>query len=646
MCGISGVYEYAGKRAVEPSRAQAMLGTLAHRGPDDEGIHFAEGLALGNRRLSIIDLPSGHQPIANEDGSVVVVCNGEIYNYRELRERLRARGHVFTTQGDAEVIVHLYEELGEDCLHELRGMFALAIWDARRRRLFIARDRLGIKPLYYSLEDERLLFGSEIKALLAYTDTPVRPSLDAIAAFLSLKYVPAPATMFDGVCALAPGHSLTCDPDGARVNRWWDVSFRAAEPALDEREAAERLRELLEDAVSSHLVSDVPFGAFLSGGVDSSTIVALMSRVLNQPVKTFAVGFTGRGENMSELPYARMVAERYETDHHECLIGCEDFIAHAERVVWHLDQPIADNACLANYMVAELAAGQVKMVLTGEGGDELFGGYARYAGERFAPLFSHLPPLRALGRSLSRRAPGRSRPRIALYALSQADELARFASWFPLMHPEARAELVRGELAEAARRTTPESVFAPHLSRTDARESINRMLYVDTKLWLPDDLLARGDKMSMAASLEARVPLLDHHVVEFAASLPPRFKVRGLQRKHLLKRVAADLLPDAIINRGKQGFPIPMADWLRTGARQFSRDLLSAQTVTRRGLFDPDVIGRMLDQHERAVADHSPQLWALISLELWHQLYVDGGPGPAAGARPLTRQLQPTDDRS
>src|SRR5581483_8020919 len=381
MCGIAGVYEFSGARAVDGARVQAMLDAIAHRGPDDEGIHLADGLGIGNRRLSIIDLPGGHQPIANEDGSVVVVFNGEIYNYREIRERLSARGHVLRTAGDTEAIVHLYEDLGEDCVQELRGMFSFAVWDARRRRLFVARDRLGIKPLYYSVRDGQLLFGSEIKALLPYLDAPVRPDLDALAWFLLLKYVPAPATMFEGIRALPPGHALSVDRDGVRVRRWWDLSFAPVSHDLDEREATARLRDLLKDAVSSHLVSDVPYGAFLSGGIDSSTVVALMSQVLDHPVKTFAVGFTGRGEEMSELPYARMVAERYETDHHEVMVGADDFIGLAEKVVWHLDQPIADDACLANYMVAELASRHVKMVLTGEGGDELFAGYARYAGE-------------------------------------------------------------------------------------------------------------------------------------------------------------------------------------------------------------------------------------------------------------------------
>ena len=632
MCGVAGIHEWAGHRRADGAAVAAMLDAIVHRGPDDHGLHVDERAALGTRRLSIIDLAGGHQPIANEDGTVVVAFNGEIYNYRELRARLRASGHAFRTESDTEVIVHLYEELGEGCVDALRGMFGFAVWDARRRRLFLARDRLGIKPLYWTASDGRLAFASEIKALLRAPGVGAALDHQALAAFLLLKYVPAPRTMFAGIHALAPGCALTCDADGVRVRRWWDLSFRPAGPPLGEPEAAGRLRELLEDAVRSHLVSDVPFGAFLSGGVDSSTIVALMSRELGRPVSTFAVGFAGPGEQHSELPYARMVADRYRTDHHEVLIGAGDLVASAEKVVRHLDQPIADNACVPNYMVAELASRHVKMVLTGEGGDELFAGYARYSGERLAPLFERLPgAARAAGAAIA-RSPGRSRWRIALYALCQPAEDSRLATWFALMHPEARAELATGELAAAVAGTPPAALFAEPLRRTDATEPINRMLYVDTKLWLPDDLLARGDKMSMATSLEARVPLLDHHVVEFAAGLPAALKVKGLQRKYLLKRAVRDLLPEPILTRAKKGFPVPISEWLRGDARAFCHDLLAPATVRRRGLLDAGAVARMLGEHDSGAADHGSALWALISLELWHRAYVDGAQPAAVAA--------------
>jgi asparagine synthase (glutamine-hydrolysing) len=641
MCGIAGLHDGDPRGVADEPLVHAMLDTIVHRGPDDWGVHADGPVAFGVRRLSIIDVAGGHQPIANEDGTVVVAYNGEIYNYRELRERLRRSGHTLRTRADTEVIAHLYEELGDDCVHELDGMFGFALWDARRRRLLLVRDRLGIKPLYWARAGGQLVFGSEIKALLQHPGLRARLDQDALAAFLLLKYVPAPQTMFAGISALPPGHLLVSDADGVRIRRWWDVSFRRAEVPPSEEEAAEMLTAALEASVRRHLVSDVPFGAFLSGGVDSSLVVALMSRALQAPVRTFAIGFEGDGADLSETPYARMVAERYETEHEEVLVGGADLVAHAEKVVWHLDQPIADNACLANYLVAEAASRDVKMVLTGEGGDELFAGYARYAGERLAPAFGRLPPrARALGVALSRRSRVPARPSIALYALCQPDQRRRFATWFALMSPAAREALATGELAGAVSRSTPESLFAAALERADGPDRISRMLYVDTKLWLADDLLARGDKMSMAASLEARVPLLDHRLVELAASLPPGLKVRGLSRKYLLKKVARAWLPAPILDRPKKGFPIPMGRWLRGEARELCRDLLSPEAVGRRGLFAPAAVQRLLDRHESGAAEQGAVLWALLSVELWHRAFVDRAPaavGPEAAARLVRR---------
>ena len=625
MCGIAGSYHYGPGRPVDGDVIGRMLSTIRHRGPDDEGIYAEDGLALGARRLSIIDVAGGHQPIANEDGSVVVAFNGEIYNYRELTVGLRARGHTFTSATDTEVIAHLYEEYGEDCVRYLRGMFGVAVWDARRRRLFLARDRLGIKPLYYTVAGERLIFGSEIKAILQHPDVDARLDLDALSIFLSLKYVPAPRTMFEGILALPPGFSLTCDPSGVRVRSYWDLSFARPEGRrLSEAAYAEQLEGLLRESVKLHLVSDVPFGAFLSGGVDSSTIVALMSQFLDEPVKTFSVGFEGDGVEFSELPYARMVARQYETDHHEVLVGPRDLIDLAEKVVWHLDQPIGDEACLANYMVAELASRHVKMVLTGEGGDELFAGYARYAGERFSPLVRRLPAAaRSLALAASERLPGLRRPKLALRALCEPDETSRLTSWFPLFNRAMKEALLSDELKHELNDTSADHVFGEQLARTDARDPLSRMLYVDTKLWLPDDLLARGDKTSMAASVEARVPLLDHKLVEFAASLPPGLKLKGLTRKYLLKKVARAWLPAPIIDRKKQGFPTPMSQWFRRDARGFVRDVLAPATLRRRGLFDADFVGRLLHEHETGFADHGALLWGLLSVELWHRLYID-----------------------
>lgn len=629
MCGICGVYQFNGDEPVRAETLRGMLEVIRHRGPDDEGTHLDDTLALGSRRLSIIDVPGGRQPIANEDGSIVIVFNGEIYNYQELREGLLRRGHTLATASDTEVIVHLYEESGEDCVHQLRGMFAFALWDAKRRRLFLARDRLGIKPLYYTVDDGRLVFGSEIKALLQHPAVEARLDLNALSDFLALKYVPAPQTMFTGIAALPPGFALTCDANGPRAYQYWDLSFASNGTRRSEAEYAQELEDLLRESVRLHLVSDVPFGAFLSGGIDSSTIVALMSQVLDQPVKTFSVGYEGPGAEVSELPYARLIAERYQTDHHEVFVGPQDLIDLAEKVVWHLDQPIGDEASLTNYMVAELASRHVKMVLTGEGGDELFAGYARYAGERFSPVTRNLPaPIRSAAVAATTRVPGLRRPKIAVYALAQPDEVTRLTNWFPLFNADMKAALLSSTTKSALNGHTTTDVFAEHLARTDASDPISRMLYVDTKLWLPDDLLARGDKTSMAASLEARVPLLDHKLVEFAASLPSDLKVRRLTRKYLLREVSRAWLPPEIINRKKKGFPVPMSLWFRTEARDFVNDLLSPDVVRRRGLFEPGYVAGLLREHDTGFADHGPLLWALISVELWHRRMIDA-PVPA-----------------
>ena len=638
MCGICGVYEYRTRRVVDRQILSDMLEVIRHRGPDDEGVYLDRHVAMGMRRLSIIDLAGGRQPITNEDGSVVVVFNGEIYNYLELRSGLRSRGHTFTTNSDTEVIVHLYEERGDDCVRDLRGMFAFAIWDARRQRLFLARDRLGIKPLYYQEDRGSLRFGSEMKAILQHPGVDVRLDLEALSHYVSLKYVPAPHTMFAGIRALPPGHTLSCDWRGIQVRPYWWLSFAGGEDShATEAECAEQLETLLRESVRMHLMSDVPFGAFLSGGVDSSTIVALMSQLLDKPVKTFSVGFEGEGQSCSELPYARLVAERFETEHHEILIRPADLMNLSEKVTWHLDQPIADNACFANYMVAELAVRHVKMVLTGEGGDELFAGYARYAGERFSSWLRLLPgPVTRLASRLAERLPGLRRPKLALFALCQPGEATRLANWFPLFNHEMKALLLSDDLQQALPPFASERLIAQQLAQTDAREALNRMLYVDTKLWLPDDLLARGDKMSMAASLEARVPLLDHKLVEFAATLRPELKLRRLMRKYLFKKVARRWLPAPVIDRKKEGFPMPFAVWFRKEARCFVRDLLSPAVVGRRGLFDSRYVQRLLKEHETGAADHAHLLWGLLSVELWHRIFLDVARPSRRQSRPLT----------
>lgn len=625
MCGICGIYEFKTHRPVDQQFLGDMLQVLHHRGPDDAGVFFDRDLAIGMRRLSIIDLDGGKQPIGNEDGSVVTVFNGEIYNFQSVRKELESRGHRLATASDTEVIVHLYEDFDEECVQHLRGMFGFAVWDSRRRRLLLARDRLGIKPLYYTQAGGRLIFGSEIKAILQHPSVQVFLNREALNNFLSLKYVPAPQTMFEGIHALPPGCLLTCDGNGVKVRRYWDLSFSNDRNGdIPEEAYAEQLEVLLRECVKLHLISDVPFGAFLSGGLDSSTIVALMSQILSEPVKTYSVGFEGHGESFSELPYARAVADKFKTDHHEVFIRSTDLTRLAEKVIWHLDQPLAEHATLANYMVAELASRDVKMVLTGEGGDELFAGYARYSGERLSPFFQRIPKAaKSLALAASSHLPGLRRQKLALYALSQTDEVTRLVNWFPLFNSEMKHAVLSEELKDSLSAYDADYVFGQHLACTDAREPLNRMLYVDTKLWLPDLLLAREDKMSMAVSLEARVPLLDHKLVEFAASLPQNLKVKGLARKYLLKKVSSRWLPQEIIHRKKQGFPMPSSLWLRGEARSFVRDVLSSMAVRRRGLFNPLLVEKLMQEHESGFADHGSLLWGLMNVELWQRVFMD-----------------------
>lgn len=625
MCGISGIYNYSENTGINPAVLEDMLKVIEHRGPDEKGLYYEDGLALGMCRLSIIDLAGGQQPIYSEDGRIVVVYNGEIYNYKELRSRLEAQGHVFATECDTEVLVHLYEQYGFACVDELRGMFAFAIWDKQERSLFLARDRLGIKPLYYTVVNGAVVFSSEIKSILEHPDVSAAPDLEGLSHFISLKYVPSPHTMFKDILVLPPGYALKCTSDGVKIWSYWDILFHPHEkPPHSEAECIEQLDALLHESVKAHLMSDVPFGAFLSGGVDSSTVVAFMSQYLNEPVKTFSVGYSGPGAEYSELPYARLVAQQYQTDHHEVLVTAQDFIDLTPKVIWHLDQPIADQAAVATYMVAELASRHVKMVLTGEGGDELFAGYARYTGNRFAPLFGMIPgPIKSLIHTSSARLPGLRRIKLALYALSHSDEVTRLINWFPLFNTDMKAALLSDYIKDNVRDLSSRTIFARQLKRTDAVHWLHRMLYIDTKLWLPDDLLARGDKMTMAASIEGRVPLLDHKVVEFATSLPPSMKLRGMKRKYLLKEVSRKYLPASIIDRKKAGFPMPVAVWFRSEARDFVRDTLSRSALQNRGIFDVDFVERLLDEHETGFADHATLIWGLLNVELWYEMFID-----------------------
>ncbi|MEM9940635.1 MAG: asparagine synthase (glutamine-hydrolyzing) [Planctomycetota bacterium] len=621
MCGISGIFQWKASGAAGPAGSlQQMLDRMIHRGPDDQGQHVDHELAMGMRRLSIIDLADGQQPISNEDGRFTVVFNGEIYNYIELRKSLQKRGHHFQTNSDTEVIVHLFEDHGPDCVQHLRGMFAFAIWDRQRRELFIARDRLGIKPLYLYHDSNRLIFSSEIKSILCCPGVHSELDRFALSDYLSLKYVPAPRTLFRGIESLPPGFAAKVSQASFQKYPYWDLQFSDKQNFQSEEDCIAQLLDQLKESVRLRLRSDVPFGAFLSGGLDSSLIVALMNELLDQPVNTFSVGFDGQGLG-DELPFARQVANQFGCNHHELLITANDFIENAEKVIYHLDQPIADQATVATYMVAGLARQHVKMVLTGEGGDELFAGYARYSVERLATTFNWIPdPVGKLLRKTVAYLPGLRRQKIALNALTQRSEVKRFSNWFPMFNDDLKQHVISNTFLPYVSEINES--FAGHLKNTDATLPLDRMLYVDSKTWLPDYLLLRGDKLTMAQSLEARIPLLDHHLVEFACGMNPDMKLRGRTRKYALKKAAEQLLPPSIVHRKKQGFPIPIHQWLRNEANEMMNDLLSPININRRGYFDADQVNRLVREHESGFADHSTELWGLMSIEIWMDQFL------------------------
>ncbi len=620
MCGIAGIASLDG-RPVEMEELRSMCAALIHRGPDDEGFHLGEGVGLGMRRLSIIDLGTGRQPVRNEDGTVWVVFNGEIYNFRELRRELEAHGHSFYTATDTETIAHLYEEHGPRCVEKMRGMFAFAVWDERRRQLLLGRDRLGIKPLYYAHVGGRLLFASELKALLQLPEIPSRLNWSALRYLCTFLCTPRSESILDGVYKLEPGHVLIAAPGRElRVERYWDVDF---EPEHGRPEAyfVERLRELLEESVRLHLVSDVPLGAFLSGGMDSSAVVATMARLTSAPVKTFSIGF--REPDYDELAYARLVAQRFGTQHHELVLE-PDVLSVIHDLAWHLDEPFGDASAIPTYMVSKLAADHVTVVLSGDGGDELFAGYDRYRVEQRERRYRFLPGLarRGLG-AIGRRLPDGARGRNFLrhFALSGVE---RYLDASTLFRADEQQQLFRPEAFELLSRHDPWRL--PAMQLPSARGHwLSALQYLDLKTYLPLDILTKVDRMSMAHSLEARVPLLDHKLVEFAATIPPDLQLHDGTTKHIFKRAMRGVLPDAVITRPKHGFGVPLGRWFRGQLASFVRDLLLSEASRRRGILNTKYVERLLERHQRGQELDLP-LWTLISFELWCRTFLDGRP--------------------
>jgi len=617
VCGIAGIASRSG--AVDPERLRAMSATLVHRGPDSDGVLVDGPVGLAARRLSIIDLETGDQPITNEDATVHVVQNGEIYNYRELRAGLECAGHRFRTQSDTEVLVHLYEEHGEAFAERLRGMFAVAVWDAGQNRLVLARDPFGIKPLYYRIDAEGLAFASELRAL-------PRGEIDhdALEAFLAFNSIPAPYSIFREVRKLPPGSLLVWENGEARIARFSrPAPAQAKDLRLDgESELAEELRARLRDSVRAHLIADVPVGVLLSGGVDSAVLAALAAQESAEPVHTFSIGFEER--SFDELEDARSVATMYGTQHEELVLR-PDAALLLPALADAFDEPFADSSALPTYLVSELAASHVKVALSGEGGDELFGGYYTYAADLLA---LRMGKLAAIARPLVERMPSSNRRASFDYKAKRfvrgaaLPPLERHHSWKEIFSPDLRAELTGRQT-----QFDPVDLLRERYAETDGAEPLARLQDVDLGLYLVDDLLVKTDRASMAHSLEARVPYLDPVVAGLAQALRTKLKVSGLRKKRLLRKAAAPLLPRRIVYGRKRGFSIPAAAWLRGELEPFARDVLSAETLRRQGYFRPEVVERVLDRHVAGEEDLSRQLWGLLAFTLWHERHVERRPG-------------------
>ena len=619
MCGICGLVSLDGATAPDPAVLAAMNETLLHRGPDSDGSVIDGPCGLAMRRLSIIDLAGGDQPIANEDGRIQVVQNGEIYNYRDLREELRGRGHTFSTHSDTEVLVHLYEERGPAFVEALRGMFAIAIWDSRESRLLLARDRFGIKPLYYRVAGGTVSFGSELKALLRQPGFSREIDPQALESFLAFNSIPSPLTIFKEARKLPAGHTLIAERGEVRVARFARPAPAPADQVRNEGDEAlaAELRDRLRDSVRAHLVSDVPVGVLLSGGIDSAALTAMAAGESGYRVSTFSIGF--EESSFDELGQARLVAERYGTDHHELVLR-PDAVDLLPRLVEAFDEPFGDSSALPTYLVSQLASGTVKVVLSGEGGDELFGGYYTYVADRLAPRLGRAAPLL---RPLVDLLPSSSEKASFDYKAKRfmrgahLPPVERHHAWKEIFSPEAQDDLLAGD-----RISDPVDAYRARYAETEGAPELARLQDLDLGIYLVDDLLVKTDRSSMAHSLEARVPFLDTEVADLALALETRQKVRGLSKKRLLRRAVEPLVPKEIVRGRKQGFSIPVAAWLRGDLEPFARDVLSPETIERQGCLRPEAVTRVLDEHVSGKEDLSRQIWGLLSFTLWFDRYA------------------------
>ena len=625
MCGICGKLLFHREGSVSPAQIKGMADAISHRGPDDEGYYVSGPVGLGFRRLSIIDLSGGHQPLSNEDGSVQIIFNGEIYNYQELRRYLIGHGHIFKTQTDTETIVHLYEQLGEACVEKLRGMFAFAIWDDRNQSLFLARDRVGIKPLYYSQTRDSLVFASEIKALLADPEIKpeVRPSM--IDRFLTFDYLPGEETLFKNIYKLAPGHSLTFRAGRSYKRQYWDLHFEPLPSTLPQAES--RLLHLLDESVSLHMISDVPVGFLLSGGVDSTAMLGLARGKTSHPLSSYTIGFSDT-QVTDERPYARLAANQYGSEHHETTISATQFAEFLPSYIWHMEEPVCEPPAVALYYISKLAKKFVKVLISGEGGDEAFAGYTNYRNLLWLERLKRLPPpfrqLFSASISLLASFASSSRPSKYIHFLHRRLEDSYYSRtsnpsrFFNSEWPQ----FYSNDFAQRVDKRFSSQPATKHLRNGQRAGPLGKMLYVDTKTWLPDDLLIKADKMTMANSIELRVPLLDHKILEFAACLPQNFKVRGFTTKYIAKKALRGLVPREILQRTKTGFPVPYERWLRQDLKDWVRDLLLDSRTTARGYFQKSAVERMLSQDFDS-GGYSKEIFDLTVLELWHRQFLD-----------------------
>lgn len=648
MCGIGGIYSYSPDSPPDLPTVKAMTDAMVHRGPDDEGFHLDAHIGLGMRRLSIIDLPSGQQPIYNEDKSVCVVFNGEIYNYRELRLRLLQRGHELRTNSDTEVIVHLYEDYGEEFVHHLNGMFVIALWDQRRRQLLLVRDRLGVKPLYYYHEPgRRLVFASEIKAILRVPGLRLDLDLPALHQYLTFRYVPGPRTLFSTIKKLLPGHRLRVDQRGPVETQYWDISHRK-QPGRSAASYLEEFDHLFTDSVQKRLISDVPVGIFLSGGLDSSSVAAVAAGLVDRPLKSFSVAVDAQGE-LDEHGFALEVARRYNTDHHAITISPRQFQEFLPSFVWFMDEPVADQAAIPLYYLAKAAREHVTVVLSGEGSDEIFAGYSTdmraYNRLKYYQLLPRalrarvLEPLAYLAFDHTRVRDFVRRAEAPLADINLHGPLHGMGIASALPHVLEHS-LIAPSLRPLVDFRGPEELLIAYYKKTDATHFLDQRLYVTTKVLLVDDLLTKADKMTMANSLELRVPFLDYRIVEFAASLPPNLRLKRIGRniyltKPLLRRLMKDRLPRSILTRRKWGFMNPAAAWVRNELREITQDTLRSQRFRERGWFDYAFVDTLLDAPNGPTTLNNGVLWRLLVLELWCREFFDaagaaGGCGPTA----------------